>query len=245
MARTVPKYRLIADGFLRDIDAGRLEVGASLPTESEIMRAFGVSRFTVRNALRVLRALGVVASRQGQGTRVVSRRTRSAFVEKVQSIDELVAFALDTRRVLLRSRVLEADARLAAKFRCAEGRRILEVTVLRTTTGETARPLALVTLWTDALFETVVPLLEKDRRAAGELLRERFGLEFGYVQQTVRAAEMDEEAARILDGRPGQPVLTIERAYCARRGQAPHLLASSVCPPDAVQLVSHFEGPQE
>jgi DNA-binding FadR family transcriptional regulator len=53
------------------IRSGELQVGAKLPTEAEIMQAFGVSRTVVREALSKLQASGLVQTRHGIGTFVV------------------------------------------------------------------------------------------------------------------------------------------------------------------------------
>ena len=50
---------------------GRLAVGEKLPTEAEIMAAFGVSRTVVREAISKLQASGLVHTRHGIGTFVV------------------------------------------------------------------------------------------------------------------------------------------------------------------------------
>ncbi len=49
-----------------------LDVGDPMPTESELCRALGVGRNTVREALKVLQAFGVVEIRHGFGTFVAS-----------------------------------------------------------------------------------------------------------------------------------------------------------------------------
>ncbi|MEV0114572.1 FadR/GntR family transcriptional regulator [Streptomyces sp. NPDC050844] len=48
----------------------RLRPGASLPTEAELMEALGVSRNSVREALKALQALDIVEIRHGYGTYV-------------------------------------------------------------------------------------------------------------------------------------------------------------------------------
>ncbi len=46
---------------------GRLTVGSRLPSEREMIVIFGVSRSSLREALRVLEALGVLTARRGTG----------------------------------------------------------------------------------------------------------------------------------------------------------------------------------
>ncbi|KUJ66235.1 GntR family transcriptional regulator [Streptomyces albus subsp. albus] len=48
----------------------RLPSGAPLPTETELMELFGVSRNSVREALKALQAMGIVEIRHGFGTYV-------------------------------------------------------------------------------------------------------------------------------------------------------------------------------
>ena len=45
-----------------------LKTGAKLPAEAELMERFGVSRSTVREAVKILQTEHIVDIRQGQGT---------------------------------------------------------------------------------------------------------------------------------------------------------------------------------
>jgi DNA-binding FadR family transcriptional regulator len=56
------------------VETGELAVGDKLPTETNLARAFGVSRPVVREALGVLRAVGILRSRAGYGSVVAARR---------------------------------------------------------------------------------------------------------------------------------------------------------------------------
>jgi DNA-binding FadR family transcriptional regulator len=49
----------------------RLSAGDTLPSEDELRNEFGVSRTTIRQALEVLRAEGLVTLQPGAGNRVV------------------------------------------------------------------------------------------------------------------------------------------------------------------------------
>ncbi|MGH8930963.1 MAG: GntR family transcriptional regulator, partial [Egibacteraceae bacterium] len=58
----------------RDIDAGLYRPGDQLPSESQLVERFGVSQPTVRAAIGVLRAEGLVEAVHGRGTFVRQRR---------------------------------------------------------------------------------------------------------------------------------------------------------------------------
>jgi DNA-binding FadR family transcriptional regulator len=67
------------------IRSGRLAPGARLPTEMELMKAFGVSRTVIREAVAVLKAEGQVITRQGSGAFVTSDSRRVPF--RIESRD--------------------------------------------------------------------------------------------------------------------------------------------------------------
>jgi len=62
-----------------EIRKGRLAPGARLPTEQELMKAMGVSRTVVREAVAALRAEGLVTTRQGSGAFVAADASRVPF----------------------------------------------------------------------------------------------------------------------------------------------------------------------
>ena len=81
-----PMYRVIADDLRRQIEAGELRAGVQLKTEVELREEYGradtrVSRTTVRDAIKLLVARGLVETRPGQGTFVLGRN--DPFVSKL------------------------------------------------------------------------------------------------------------------------------------------------------------------
>lgn len=71
-----PAYRQVA-GALRDrIATGQLTEGALLPAEGDLAAEFGVGLGTIRKALAVLRAEGLVATERGYRTKVRERPVR-------------------------------------------------------------------------------------------------------------------------------------------------------------------------
>jgi len=63
----------VVGGLTQSIQQGDLKPGDKLPTESEVMATFGVSRTVVREALSRLQASGLVETRHGIGTFVLAR----------------------------------------------------------------------------------------------------------------------------------------------------------------------------
>lgn len=69
----------IVDTLGRDIIAGRIPTGSTLPGDAELIERFGVSRTVLREALKTLAAKGLIVPRARIGTRVTERRTWSLF----------------------------------------------------------------------------------------------------------------------------------------------------------------------
>jgi GntR family transcriptional regulator len=87
----IPLYHQLKNVLMAGIESGRLAEEEQLPTESELAGRFGVSKITVRQALRELSDLGYIRREQGRGT-FVSRR------KLVQGPGELLSFTEEMRR---------------------------------------------------------------------------------------------------------------------------------------------------
>lgn len=61
-------WRQVADDIAEDISSGALSAGDRLPSELDLASCYGVSRITVRRALKELHANRLVRAVQGRGT---------------------------------------------------------------------------------------------------------------------------------------------------------------------------------
>jgi DNA-binding FadR family transcriptional regulator len=118
VGRPRPRARGLAHGLVDDLGQkvrdGALRPGDKLPTESEIMKAYGVSRTVVREALSKLQAAGTVETHHGVGTFVLQPRAGGVF--RLDAGD--VATSVDVLAVLeLRISLETESAGLAASRR--------------------------------------------------------------------------------------------------------------------------------
>jgi GntR family transcriptional regulator, transcriptional repressor for pyruvate dehydrogenase complex len=75
----------VVERIAREIASGRLQPGARLPTERELMNALGVSRTVIREAVSALKSEGLVVTRQGSGAFVAADASRVPF--RIESAD--------------------------------------------------------------------------------------------------------------------------------------------------------------
>src|SRR5437867_9472756 len=73
-----PKYREILGRLRSEISAGKFDHNGRLPSESELVARFGVSRPTVARALRELQVEGMIDRRAGSGTFLKEKTPRDA-----------------------------------------------------------------------------------------------------------------------------------------------------------------------
>src|SRR5439155_14830502 len=86
--RVAPLYYQVQHTIAQRISRGEYPPGSQLPSESELSRELGVSRVTVREALRVLAQENLLVKAQGRGTFVAENaqaaqtpRTFTGFLE--------------------------------------------------------------------------------------------------------------------------------------------------------------------
>lgn len=106
------------------IESGALKPGDQLPSERELVEQLNVGRATVREALRVLEAQGVISVRPGKGTVVTGDVSRLSAQESI-----MAWFQEHSDEVLDLLEIREALERRAAYLaaRRADGRVILEL----------------------------------------------------------------------------------------------------------------------
>ncbi|HDQ13482.1 MAG TPA: FadR family transcriptional regulator [Sediminispirochaeta sp.] len=72
-------YRRVNDQIQQLILSGQLKIGDRLPAERQLSEQLGVSRNSIREALRSLEILGLIESKQGEGNFIVDRIAESFF----------------------------------------------------------------------------------------------------------------------------------------------------------------------
>ncbi|MFZ3594646.1 GntR family transcriptional regulator [Streptomyces sp. BH104] len=99
-------YLVISEALRRDIQRGTIV--DALPSEASLMRSHGVSRNTIRRALKVLEGEGVLESVPGIGWRVARGGDRRTLVERMT--DVITEDALDL------GDTYPSEARLCERF---------------------------------------------------------------------------------------------------------------------------------
>lgn len=215
--RSKPQYAIVADALIRDIANETYPVGSLLPPELELADRFGVSRNTMRTAMRVLVDMGLVSRRAGMGTLVQTREATPNFLQSVGSLDELFPDLADTELRVLQSRQVSADAQLAQLLACPSGERWHQVDAVRAARrrrgAAAGAALSFSRIYVVPALQRVPAMLDKHTGAAFHVVEKVAEQPITEVVQQSDVAAMPEDIAGHLNVAAGSPALRTVRRY--------------------------------
>lgn len=201
-----PLFAQLRDALRGDILGGSLVPGDRLPSESELIARFGVSRITVRQALSSLQSDGLVQTVNGKGSFVTRPGRGESRGPLVGVLEAMRKRGHRARAKLLSHRRLKAPRAVARELDVPEGAPVGAVTVLR---WRDDVPFVLGTTWcAPDVAERLAAqdLTETDVATAIEV---GLGLRHAASKVRVVATAADEKLAARLGYAVGAPVLRI------------------------------------
>ena len=206
---TKPKYRRVADSLAEEILAGRLKAGDQIPSERVIAEEFGISRMTVRQALKHLADRGMVEARVGQGTFVGAPRLQQQLSTLTGFTEEMERQGRRAASIVVEAGARTADTETAQALGIASGATVWRISRVRLADGE---PVAIEA--TEVVAAMTPGLLERadfGRTSLYETLRRHYGLRPAVAEQTLAAASAEPSVALPLGIEVGAPVLSLTR----------------------------------
>ncbi|GAA1587902.1 GntR family transcriptional regulator [Kribbella hippodromi] len=185
----------------------RLGEGAALPPERVLAKDFGVSRWTMRQAIRELIADGRLRARQGQGTFVATPKLVQPLA-LVSYTEALRAQGHTPGREVVAFEQIAADAELAEQLNIAAGD---PVHLLERVLFADGQPIGLETTYlTVARF----PTLKDELDPTGSLYRcltDQLGVRFGAGEELVETVIATPREAELLKATQSLPMLLLHR----------------------------------
>jgi GntR family transcriptional regulator len=229
-----PSASALRDRLLAEISAGSPGPGERLGAERELAVRLGVSRSTLRAALDALETAGVVNRMRGRaGGIFVSQRRVERDLTSLTSLPAYLrrqGFQAGAR--VLSTATVGADAETAAALDLPEGALVLEVVRVRLADEQ---PISLERARFPA--DRFPGLL--DRSLAGslyELLESGYGLQPSEAEERVEVVGATAAEARVLELRPGAPLVAIARTAWGADGR-PYERSHDLFRADRVRIV--------
>ena len=212
----VPLYYQLSTILREQIRSGDYRTGDQLPTEADLGTEFGVSRITVRQALRSLEEKQLIRREAGRGTFVTAHATVPDVIEMSGSLDDLISMGQGTSVKLIDLREVTATHQDAEVFEFEEGSPVMQCTRVRFNHDE---PYSYII---DRLPKIIADRFEDHDWETGAILEslERLGLRPGDADQNVSATVANTSLAKLLNTQIGAPLLSIDRVIHTDKGQA-------------------------
>lgn len=112
-----PRYLEVAEELRTQIARGDFPEDDQFPTEAVLCQRYGVSRFTVREALRTLQTEGLIQRRRGSGTVIQHAAARGgALHQPLSNVAEILQYARDTHFAFTRDGSVRLPRKLAEEI---------------------------------------------------------------------------------------------------------------------------------
>ena len=210
-----PRYLALAKAITRDIRSGTYPVGSLLPPEWDLCERFGVSRSTVREAIRKLSEVGLVIRHHGVGTRVEAAEVEPRYTFSIGAFEDFLHYIAETRlKVLRRDQV---PAKLAGVELPEVGDDWLMYEGFRYKDTE-ANPICWTRVFLHPRYRTVS---EQSGRTSEPLflrIQKQYGVKLAELEQQISAVLLAPEVATLLKAEPSSPALSTLRRYLGSDG---------------------------
>jgi GntR family transcriptional regulator len=211
----LPLYVQIKESLKKDILGGRYAPYQKMPSESELMKSFDVSRITVRQALRDLHLEGLIFTSQGKGT-FASKPKAVQEVKYLQGFAEAMGpKGYDATARLISIRELAPSREVKSKLKLLAKETVVEVVRVRYLNLE---PVSVDTSYFPS--EIGRKLFSKD--ISGDifpLLENQLRIELGHAEVSLEARPADANVAKLLGSETGCPVMWVQRLTHDRQGK--------------------------
>ncbi|MFI9767376.1 GntR family transcriptional regulator [Streptomyces sp. NPDC052415] len=202
-----PKYVRLAQTIQSRIEDGAYAPGTRVPSENQLVQAFGVSRPTVVRALELLKRDGWLESRQGYGTIV---RGRPAVVEQKdrRGVEALARDESQSQGRLIAVESVPVPVRVASALGLPKRAQVL---MRRFLVEEDGEPVELVSSYFPAGLVEGTELADVEPLSGGSRahLEARKKVRFDHVTERVSARLPEAGEAELLDLPAGIPVLSV------------------------------------
>jgi len=213
----IPLYTQIREILRQRILEGTYQAHEQMPSESEMMKAFEVSRITVRQALGDLQKEGLIFKIHGKGT-FVSKPKAFQNLARLQGFGEAMSsMGYETFSQLVSHKTLPAGKNVARRLKLDEQDPVTEIRRLRYLNRE---PISLDVSYLPISVGDRLIQEDLTSRDIFSILENDYGQPLEHAELQIQAILADEATARMLLVEEGSPILYIERLTFVSGGQA-------------------------
>jgi GntR family transcriptional regulator len=192
----VPIYHQLKEIIQEMIDNEELKPNDPIPTERELCEIHGISRMTVREAMKSLVNEGVLYREQGKGTFVAKPKSKHQLSELRGLTEDMEQMGHKIETRVLSFQVIEAEKNISKILHLSEDQnKAIKMKRLRIVDQV---PYSIETVWLNhqKCFNLTKECIEG--QSLYEILRERYSLIPHYARQTVEPIKLSKDESELL-----------------------------------------------
>lgn len=201
-------YRQLYDILFQDIVGGVYAVGELIPSESELMARYGVSRSTARKAMEMLSDNGMISKRRGVGSEVVANRPNFALSHVTSIVKRNVDDRVPAEKHLIDAQIMPASGEVSRVLGLPEH---TEVYRLRRVRYAGSQPYYLEINYYEHTFLPHATERDFSKESLRSYMSDELGIRWSRARQEVHSIVADTGLASLLTIDEGDPLLYIMR----------------------------------
>jgi GntR family transcriptional regulator len=202
-------YLQVIDRLKRDIKSGIYKEKEKLPSEFDLAKMLGVSRATLREALRILEEESVIIRRHGVGTFVNAQPMFTSGIEQLNSVTNMIKQAgMKPGTIFLSSTTEEATDEDIRRFSCSLDEGIVLLERVRTANGEP------VVYCVDKIPENILPeTFSHEDESIFDILEREADRRIAYAVAQIEPIGYHEKVSPILECDPEASLLVLKQMH--------------------------------
>lgn len=211
-----PLYARVEAELAECIANGHMKPGDQLPTESDLMQRFGVSRPTIRQAIQNLAARGLVEIRRGKGTFATLPKMTQPLSSLSGFVEDMEVLGRNATARVIDKQVVPAGEAVARHLAVARDADVVRIQRVRLADGV---PVSFDDTYLPLDIGRKIMADNLETNPIFSLLEDKYGIPLIEAEYRLEALAAEPAIARALEVEPLSPMLVIERISYAEGGQ--------------------------
>lgn len=202
-------YLQVIDHLKQDIELGVYKEKEKLPSEFDLAKQLGVSRATLREALRILEEENVIIRRHGVGTFVNAKPLFTSGIEQLNSVTDMIKqVGMKPGTIFLSSSTHGPTDEDIRRFSCSPDEEIFVMERVRTANGEP------VVYCVDKVPERILPkTFSYEEESIFHILDEEANRRITYAVAQIEPIGYHEKISPILECDPETALLVLKQMH--------------------------------
>jgi len=213
----LPLYHQLREIIVEMIDKGELKAGDTFWTEEELSQMYGISRTTIREAIRTLAQDGYLIIQQGRRTSVTRPKVTRGFPGLTSFTEDMKKRGLAPGARLIGFDIMKSPPPVAEKLRLEHNGKVVQIKRQMFADNE---PIGYHIIYLPFEIWKKLDIQPEylNNRSLYETLERKGGFILSEADESIEVGYADHETAKILMIKKGKPILIMNRVVYNSEG---------------------------